>query len=127
MVFSRSGNVGSHPPLESLEEEELKVLAGRAAKQEEEAKVKYDSTGTFHWCPPREMEAAMLTRASNIPYTELRHVVILGNYTFLTKEWPKLRNLPKLSLMEGSPLNRADLRAISVNTCRTCILLSSQP
>ena len=29
--------------------------------------------------------------------------------------------------MEGSPLNRADLRAISVNTCRTCILLSSQP
>ena len=32
-----------------------------------------------------------------------------------------------MSLMEGSPLNRADLRAISVNTCRTCILLSSQP
>ena len=32
-----------------------------------------------------------------------------------------------MSLMDGSPLNRADLRAISVNTCRTCILLSSQP
>ena len=98
----------------------MKVTPRRAAKQEDEAKVRYDSTGTFHWCPPREMEAAMLTRAqaaatelrdhvvlgifadedscslglrnlvmplraSNIPYTELRHVVILGNYSFLTK------------------------------------------
>ena len=29
--------------------------------------------------------------------------------------------------MEGSPLNRADLRAVNVNLCRTCILLSSKP
>ena len=38
-----------------------------------------------------------------------------------------MRNLPKISLMEGSPLNRADLRAVNVNLCRTCILLSSKP
>ena len=40
---------------------------------------------------------------------------------------PLLRNLPKISLLEGSPLNRADLRAVNVNLCRTCILLSSKP
>ena len=43
------------------------------------------------------------------------------------REWPLLRNLPKISLLEGSPLNRADLRAVNVNKCRTCILLSSKP
>ena len=37
-----------------------------------------------------------------------------------------LRNLPKISLLEGNPLNRADLRSINVNLCRTCILLSSK-
>ena len=29
--------------------------------------------------------------------------------------------------MEGSPLNRADLRAVNINLCKTCILLSSKP
>ena len=52
---------------------------------------------------------------------------ILYCYLAYSREWPLLRNLPKISLVEGSPLNRADLRAVNVNLCRTCILLSSKP
>ena len=37
-----------------------------------------------------------------------------------------LRNLPKISLLDGNPLNRADLRSLNVNLCKTCILLSSK-
>ena len=82
--------------------------------------MKFDSTGTFHWCPPRHLEDALLSkheaeqtmmadhvvlaifsdedspnlglrnlvmplRASNIPYDDLRHVVILGNLSFLKR------------------------------------------
>ena len=68
----------------------------------------------------------MPLRASNIPYTDLRHVIILGNKEWLSREWPLLRNLPKVSMMEGSPMNRADLRAAKVNFCRTCIVLSAK-
>ena len=88
--------------------------------QESKSKMKYDSTGTFHWCSPRVMQDALITRleaektvyaghvvlaifadddspilglrnlvmplrASNIPYNELRQVIILGNFTFLKK------------------------------------------
>ena len=86
----------------------------------ESGKMKYDSTGTFHWCQSRDIDQALITRAeaeqtmlaghvvlaifaedespvlglrnlvmplraSNIPYDELRHVVILGNISFLKR------------------------------------------
>ena len=165
----------------------MKVTPRRAAKQEDEAKVKYDSTGTFHWCPPREMEAAMLTRAqaaatqlrdhvvlgifadedscslglrnlvmplraSNFHYHELKHVVIVGSVDYIRREWKTLQNLPKISILnvihtylnnnivysthlcivlhdsslQGSPLSRADLRAVNVNLCDMCVILSAK-
>ena len=53
-------------------------------------------------------------RASNILYSELRHIIIVGNITFIEREWMLLRNLPKISVMDGNPLNRADIRAVKV-------------
>jgi len=68
----------------------------------------------------------MPLRASNIPYADLRHIIIVGNMTFLVREWGLLRNMPKISIMDGNPLNRADIRAVKVNLCRTCVLLSAK-
>ena len=45
---------------------------------------------------------------------------------FLTREWPLLRNLPEVKVLGGSPINRADLRAVKVNLCRSCIILSAK-
>ena len=45
---------------------------------------------------------------------------------FLTREWPLLRNLPDVTVLGGSPINRADLRAVKVNLCRSCIILSAK-
>ena len=84
----------------------------------------------------------MPLRASNIPYGDLRHIIILGNMQFIkryllerqpcisfyivSREWKLLANMPKISVMDGSPSNRADLRAVKVNLCRTCVILSAK-
>jgi len=68
----------------------------------------------------------MPLRASNLSYNDLKHVVILGNLVFLKREWYLLKNLPKISLMEGSPMSRADLRALKIKLCKTCVILSAK-
>jgi len=60
----------------------------------------------------------MPIRASNIHYKDLIHVVIVGNVDYLKKEWKMLQNLPKISVLNGSPLSRADLRAVKIDLCR---------
>jgi hypothetical protein len=37
-----------------------------------------------------------------------------------------LRNLPKISVLDGSPLSRADLRAVKIDMCRLCLVLSAK-
>ena len=44
----------------------------------------------------------------------------------MCREWKLLANMPKISVMDGSPSNRADLRSVKVNLCRTCIILSAK-
>jgi hypothetical protein len=44
----------------------------------------------------------------------------------VSREWNLLRNLPKISVLDGNPMSRADLRAIKINSCRTCIILSAK-
>ncbi len=68
----------------------------------------------------------LLCRASNIPYSDLLHVVIVGNVEYLRREWMLLRNLPKISILDGSPLSRADLRAVKIDMCRLCVILSAK-
>ncbi|KHJ42250.1 Calcium-activated BK potassium channel alpha subunit [Trichuris suis] len=123
--------------------------------------IKYDSTGMFHWCPPRPIEECVLDRnqakmtvlnghvvvclfadkdspliglrnfvmplrASNFHYHELKHMVIVGDIEYLKREWRTLYNLPKISILQGSPLSRADLRAVNINNCDMCVILSAR-
>ncbi|KPM05063.1 calcium-activated potassium channel slowpoke-like protein [Sarcoptes scabiei] len=68
----------------------------------------------------------MPLRASNFHYHELKHVVIVGNVEYLRREWKMLQNLPKISVLNGSPLSRADLRAVNINLCDMCVILSAK-
>ncbi|OQV21024.1 Calcium-activated potassium channel slowpoke [Hypsibius exemplaris] len=65
-------------------------------------------------------------RSSKIRYDNLKEIVFLGDAQFLEKEWHKIRNLPKLTIVKGDPLDRADLRAVSIKTCAMCVILPSR-
>ncbi|XP_036429926.1 calcium-activated potassium channel subunit alpha-1a isoform X5 [Colossoma macropomum] len=121
---------------------------------------RYDSTGMFHWCPPKDIEKVILTRseasmtvlsghvvvcifgdvtsalvglrnlvmplrASNFHYHELKHIVFVGSLDYLRREWESLHNFPKVSILPGTPLSRADLRAVNINLCDMCVILSA--
>uniref|UniRef100_A0A2K5P702 Calcium-activated potassium channel subunit alpha-1 n=1 Tax=Cercocebus atys TaxID=9531 RepID=A0A2K5P702_CERAT len=158
---------------------------------------KYDSTGMFHWCAPKEIEKVILVigwmpylgpkvlmtcldigvvcmptdiqstsasmktfrseaamtvlsghvvvcifgdvssaliglrnlvmplRASNFHYHELKHIVFVGSIEYLKREWETLHNFPKVSILPGTPLSRADLRAVNINLCDMCVILSA--
>merc|ERR1719376_1263963 len=68
----------------------------------------------------------MPLRASNFHYHELKHVVIVGSVDYIRREWKTLQSLPKISIVNGSPLSRADLRAVNVNLCDMCVILSAK-
>ena len=68
----------------------------------------------------------MPLRASNLHYHELKPVVIVGNYDYVKREWKMLQNLPKITVLNGSPLSRADLRAVNINLCDMCVILSTK-
>ncbi|XP_033101026.1 calcium-activated potassium channel subunit alpha-1-like isoform X20 [Anneissia japonica] len=67
----------------------------------------------------------MPLRASNFHYHELKPIVFIGNLEFISHEWDMLKNFPKVYILNGSPLNRADLRAVNVHLCDMCVILST--
>ena len=91
----------------------------------------FASTQITNWvdnnqlCP--QPLSLLIIRASNIPYADLRHIIIVGNMTFLEREWGLLRNMPKISIMNGNPLNRADIRAVKVSCQIFPFILDSFP
>jgi len=50
----------------------------------------------------------------------------VGNVDYIKREWKTLQNLPKISILDGSPLSRADLRSVNVNLCDMCVILSAK-
>merc|ERR1719221_1590604 len=68
----------------------------------------------------------MPLRASNFHFHEPKHVVIVGEVDYIRREWKTLQNLPKISVLAGCPRNREDLRAVNVNLCDMCIILSAK-
>uniref|UniRef100_A0A915IRK7 BK channel n=1 Tax=Romanomermis culicivorax TaxID=13658 RepID=A0A915IRK7_ROMCU len=68
----------------------------------------------------------MPLRASNFHYHELKQVVFVGDADYLRREWKTLQNLPKISILHGSPLSRADLRAVNINLSDMCVILSAR-
>ncbi|KAM9773196.1 calcium-activated potassium channel subunit alpha-1-like isoform 3-T3 [Syngnathus typhle] len=67
----------------------------------------------------------MPLRASNFHYHELKHIVFVGSLEYLKREWETLHNFPKVSILPGTPLSRADLRAVNINLCDMCVVLSA--
>ncbi|KAL1263276.1 hypothetical protein QQF64_006015, partial [Cirrhinus molitorella] len=67
----------------------------------------------------------MPLRASNFHYHELKPIVFVGSLEYLRREWETLHNFPKVSILPGTPLSRADLRAVNINLCDMCVILSA--
>uniref|UniRef100_A0A668AHK6 Calcium-activated potassium channel subunit alpha-1 n=1 Tax=Myripristis murdjan TaxID=586833 RepID=A0A668AHK6_9TELE len=67
----------------------------------------------------------MPLRASNFHYHELKPIVFVGSLDYLRREWETLHNFPKVSILPGTPLSRADLRAVNINLCDMCVILSA--
>uniref|UniRef100_A0A1I7ZQ92 BK channel n=2 Tax=Steinernema glaseri TaxID=37863 RepID=A0A1I7ZQ92_9BILA len=170
-LSARSGsnvdpNVPATRPFHDIRRNSLSMVSSPPAhkdpsKEFETQDMKYDSTGMFHYCPPRAIEECVLDRhqaamtvlnghvvvclfadkespliglrnfvmplrASNFHYHELKHVVIVGDVEYIKREWKTLYNLPKISILNGSPLSRADLRAVNINLCDMCVIISAR-
>uniref|UniRef100_A0A8C9EK08 Potassium calcium-activated channel subfamily U member 1 n=1 Tax=Pavo cristatus TaxID=9049 RepID=A0A8C9EK08_PAVCR len=67
----------------------------------------------------------MPLRATNFLYHELKDIVLLGPLEYLQREWKFIQNFPKLWLFSGSALSCADLKAVNVQDCSACVILSS--
>ena len=53
-------------------------------------------------------------------------MVIVGSSDYVEREWDTLATLPKISVLNGSPMSRADLRAVNVNLSDMCVILSAK-
>ncbi|XP_072213199.1 potassium channel subfamily U member 1 [Excalfactoria chinensis] len=67
----------------------------------------------------------MPLRATNFLYHELKDIVLLGPLEYLQREWKFIQHFPKLWLFSGSALSCADLKAVNVQGCAACVILSS--
>uniref|UniRef100_A0A4W3GG77 Calcium-activated potassium channel subunit alpha-1-like n=1 Tax=Callorhinchus milii TaxID=7868 RepID=A0A4W3GG77_CALMI len=67
----------------------------------------------------------MPLRASCFTYDELKTIVLVGSLDYLTSEWHSINYFPKLFIMMGSPLCRADLKSVNIGCCDMCVILSS--
>ncbi len=47
-------------------------------------------------------------------------------FNLILGEWKLLKNLPKISVLDGDPLSRADLRSVKIDMCRLCVILSAK-
>ncbi|XP_069068755.1 calcium-activated potassium channel subunit alpha-1-like [Pleurodeles waltl] len=66
----------------------------------------------------------MPLRASNFTYEELKYIVFVGSVDYMQREWPFIHNFPKLAVLDGTVLSRADLRAANIHLCSMCAILS---
>ncbi|KAL2092181.1 hypothetical protein ACEWY4_011979 [Coilia grayii] len=67
----------------------------------------------------------MPLRASSLTTPELKTVVFLGDPNYFRREWPHIQYFPKIYFLPGSPLCTADLRALRVESCAMCVVLST--
>ena len=63
-------------------------------------------------------------RSKRLPRDSIKPVVIVCEKAFLEKEWPIIRKIPKVYLVEGSPLLWSNLIAARVTHCSVCIVLT---
>ena len=63
-------------------------------------------------------------RSKHLPQDSIKPVVIVCEKAFIEKEWPIIRKIPKVYLVEGSPLLWSNLRAARVTHCCVCVVLT---
>ncbi|VDO12765.1 unnamed protein product [Rodentolepis nana] len=68
----------------------------------------------------------MPLRASNLHLHDLKTVVLIGNLDYIKREWKTIANFPKIWVLPGSPLSKANLRSVNVNLASMCVILSSK-
>ncbi|PAA89148.1 hypothetical protein BOX15_Mlig020881g2 [Macrostomum lignano] len=66
----------------------------------------------------------MPLRASSIRPSKLKDIVFVGAIDVIRNEWPIIQNFPRIHVLDGSPLNRANLKAVNIESCHSCIILS---
>ena len=66
-------------------------------------------------------------RNKHLPLESIKPVVIVCERAFIEKEWPIIRNIPKVYHVDGSPLLWTNLRAARVRKCSVCVVLTSLP
>jgi potassium large conductance calcium-activated channel subfamily M alpha member 1 len=64
-------------------------------------------------------------RASNFHKDELKKIIFVGNDEFLKKEWETINNFPNVYIMPGTPNSRSCLRALNIQLCNMCVIISS--
>uniref|UniRef100_A0A671DSP4 Potassium channel subfamily U member 1 n=1 Tax=Rhinolophus ferrumequinum TaxID=59479 RepID=A0A671DSP4_RHIFE len=67
----------------------------------------------------------MPLRASNYTQQELKDIVFIGSLDYLQREWQFIRNFPQIYILPGSALYSGDLRAVNIEHCSMCAVLSS--
>ncbi|CAL8084795.1 unnamed protein product [Calicophoron daubneyi] len=57
-------------------------------------------------------------------WQEVRDIVILGNSPLIgPHEWTKLKNLPRIFIVNGDPCSFTDLYAVKLSQCSACVIL----
>ncbi|VDD75818.1 unnamed protein product [Mesocestoides corti] len=57
-------------------------------------------------------------------WMEVRDIVILGDTSVITEEeWAKIKNIPHVFLVQGSPCSLNDLHAVRLKHCSACTIL----
>jgi len=51
-------------------------------------------------------------------------VIIVGDADYVRREWKTIWSFPKISVVNASPLSRADLRAVSIAACDMYVVLA---
>uniref|UniRef100_A0A1I8EGT1 BK channel n=1 Tax=Wuchereria bancrofti TaxID=6293 RepID=A0A1I8EGT1_WUCBA len=105
------------------------------SKEFEQQDMKYDSTGMFHWCPARTLEECVLDRHQAAMTVLNGHVVVclfadrnsplIGLRNFVMPLRASNFHYHELKHV-GSPLSRADLRAVNINLCDMCVIVSAR-
>lgn len=63
-------------------------------------------------------------RDKNRSQDSIKPVVIISNRTFLKREWPLIRMIPEVYVVDGSPLRIQNLEQACVSSCSVCIVLT---
>ena len=64
-------------------------------------------------------------RSSDLHKSDMKQTVIVGDKAFINQHWPLLENTPKLVVYHGNPMSQTDLRAVNINQCYMCAVVST--